>query len=124
MLQNLNVRTVQRTDGQGAVQGEFHIARAGRFQTGGGNLLGQIRCRHDDLGGGDVVIRDEHDFEQIAHGRIVVDHIAHIVNQADDGFGLPIARCGLARKDFHARNPVFMRVGTDVIVQSDCFKNI
>ena len=52
-LDDLDIRAVQRADGQRAVQGELHVAGAGRFHPGRGDLLRQVGRRDDDFGQAD-----------------------------------------------------------------------
>jgi hypothetical protein len=40
LLANLDVRAIERTDGERAVHGELHVARAGGLLAGRGDLLG------------------------------------------------------------------------------------
>ena len=46
----LDIGPVQGADGQGAVQRELHVAGAGGLGAGGGDLLGEIGGRNDQLG--------------------------------------------------------------------------
>jgi hypothetical protein len=58
---DFHVRPVQGADGQGTVQGEFHVAGAGGLLAGQGDLFGQVGGRDHGLGQGDVVVGRERD---------------------------------------------------------------
>ncbi len=73
-LADFDVGAVHGADGERAVEGELHVARAGGFGAGGGDLLGEIGGGKDTLGQRDAVVGQERDLEPIAHGRIIVDH--------------------------------------------------
>ena len=47
---DLDVGAIHRADGERAVHLELHVAGAGRFLAGGGDLLGEIRGRVDASG--------------------------------------------------------------------------
>jgi hypothetical protein len=47
---DLDVGAVQGADGQRAVERELHVAGARGLGAGGGDLLGQVGGRDDDLG--------------------------------------------------------------------------
>ena len=49
LLHNLNVRAVHRAECQRAVQHQLHVRGSGRFLGSSRNLLGDIRCREDQL---------------------------------------------------------------------------
>ena len=57
MVADLDVGAVERADGQRAVHHELHVAGAGRFLAGGGNLLRQIGAGTDYFHRGNPVIR-------------------------------------------------------------------
>src|SRR6266536_5301419 len=46
-LADFDVRAVERSNGERAVEGELHVARAACFFSRSGNLLGQIRSGID-----------------------------------------------------------------------------
>ena len=61
-FQNFNVRAVQRTHAECAVEGEFHVAGTRCFGTSKGNLLVQVGGRNDDFGKAHAVIGNVNDF--------------------------------------------------------------
>src|SRR4029453_598338 len=69
-IANLDVRAVERADGQRTVQRQLHVARAGRFHAGGRDLLRQVRGRHDLLRQRHVVIGQETNLELVADARV------------------------------------------------------
>src|SRR5690606_16545825 len=81
---DLDVGAVHRADGERAVECQLHVARTGRFGAGGGDLLGQIRRRHDDLRGRYTVVGHEQDLEPVRQAGVVVDLGRHVVDQLDD----------------------------------------
>ena len=106
-LHDLDIGPVQRTDSQGAIHGELHIARAGGFCSRHGNVLAEVGCRNDLFGQQHPIIGDEHDFDLTAHARIVIDHLTDIVDQFDDLFGGPIPRCSFASEHVGAGHSRF-----------------
>ena len=77
LLADLHVRAVQRADGQRAVHRELHVAGAGGFLAGGGDLLGQIGRRVDALPVADIEVRQVHHLEPVADRAVAIDDIAH-----------------------------------------------
>lgn len=86
LLGDFDVRTVQRADGQRAVQGQLHVAGTGRFFTGGRDLLGNIRRRDQHFSRRNAVVRQEHHLQLVAHFRIAVDRRRHFINGKDNVF--------------------------------------
>ena len=115
-LADLDVGAVVGADGQRAVQRELHVAGARGLGAGGGDLLRQVGAGHDELGHRHAVVRHEHHLQPAAQARVVVDHLADVVDQPDDLLGHVVARRGLAGEDHGARHPVALRVGQDVLV--------
>mmetsp|Transcript_9191 Transcript_9191/g.25696 ORF Transcript_9191/g.25696 Transcript_9191/m.25696 type:complete len:389 (-) Transcript_9191:1423-2589(-) len=103
-LPDLHVGTVQRANEQAAVHLELHVARAGGFRAGGGDVLAQLRGRDELLGQGDVVVGHEVDPHQVFHVGVVVDDLANAVGQVDALLGSPVAVEGLAAYDRDARH--------------------
>ena len=116
-LAHFHVGTVQGADGQGAIEAEFHVAGAGRLEAGGGDLLRQVGRRNDAFGQADVVVGQEHHFQQAAHSRVVVHRAGDVVGQFDDQLGLVITGRRLAGEDLHPRHPVGLRLGANRLVQ-------
>ncbi len=103
---DFDVGAVERAERERAVQRELHVAGAGGLGAGGRNLLGEIGRRDDIGGGGDVVVRNEHHLEPLAHRGVVVDHVGHGVDQADDELGARVAGRGLAGEQHGARDGI------------------
>ena len=66
VLADLDISAVERADGDGAIERKLHIAGAGGFHAGGGNLLGQVGGRNDRLGKAHTVVRREHELQPVA----------------------------------------------------------
>ena len=116
LFADFHIGAVQCADGERAVHRELHVAGAGRFLAGGGDLFGEIRRRIDTLAVGDVVIGQEHHLKAICHHRILVYHLAHGIDQLDHEFGKMVAGRGLAAEDKGARLDVCVGVGLDAVV--------
>ena len=121
---HFDIGAIERADRQRAIQGEFHVAGAGRFGAGGGDLLRQVGCRDDDFRQADAVVRNEHDFELVFQARIVVDRDGDVIDQLDDLLGHVIGRRCLAGKHHRARHPVGIRIGEDAVVTGDHMQHI
>ena len=67
LFTDFHIGSIQGADGEGSVHGELHVAGAGGFLPGGGNLLRQLRRRIHPLTKGDVVIRQEHHLQPVPH---------------------------------------------------------
>ena len=111
------VRTVQRTDGQRAVQRQLHVTGAGGLFTGRGNLLGNVRRRNQHLCRRHAVIRQEDHFQLIAHLRIVIDRLGHFVDRKDNILRQVVARRRFRTEQEHARYAVSLRVFANLFVQ-------
>ena len=70
-LSNLHVGTVERAQGQGAVEHELHVGSAARLLGGQTDLLGDVGGGDYALGGGDVVVRDHDDLQVGGHVGVV-----------------------------------------------------
>ena len=101
-LPNLHIGPVKGADGEGAIHGELHVAGAGGFLAGGGDLFGQIRSGVDLLAQLHVVIRQEHHPQQAVHVGIGIDGVGNAVDEADDQLRHVVARSGLAAEDHGA----------------------
>src|SRR5882762_2179799 len=124
MVADLDIGSVQRADGQRSVQRQLHIAGTRRLHTGRGNLLRQVRRRHDSLRERDVVVRQEHDAQLVAHGGIRVDGARHVVDELDDGLGHRITRSRLAGKDHGAGYDVGARILAYAPIAGDYIQEI
>jgi len=123
-LHDFNIGAIQRADRQRAVQRKFHITRARCFHARGRNLLRQIGCRNDLFCKADIVIGNEHHFEQLTHGWIGIDPAGDIIGQFDDEFGRVIGGRCLAAKNLHPRHPVAFGMAADLIVKRHCLNQV
>lgn len=57
----VNVRTVETY--KTSVHHKFHVRSPGGFSTGGGDVLANVRGRHDDLTLADIVVLEEDDLD-------------------------------------------------------------
>ncbi len=104
LFHDLDVGAVQRADGERAVKGELHIAGAGGFFAGGGNLLGKVRRRDEFLRQRHAVIRQEDHLELILHRRVALHHVGDAIDEVDDELGAIITRRRFAADDAGARH--------------------
>ena len=109
-LVHLDVRAVERADGDSAVHHELHAAGARSFLTGGRYLLGYLCCGHYSLGGGDAVVLDEVDLKLILADGVVVDVVCHAQQQLYDALCGLVARGGLRAEHEGARQELAVRV--------------
>ena len=70
---HFHIGTVERTDGECAVEGELHVTGTGSFGTGGGNLFGEVCGRNDLFGERHAVVLEEHHLELALANRVGVD---------------------------------------------------
>ena len=119
MLGNLDVGAVPCTDGECAVKRKLHVAGAGGFEAGGGDLFGDIGGRDDLFGQRDVVVGQEHDLDAIGDIDIVVDDLGKGIDKLDHGFCYKVGRCGLCGKNKGARLHLDFRVFLDFLVEVD-----
>ena len=124
MLADFDIGAVERADRERAVERELHVAGAGSFHAGGGNLLRQIGGRNDLFGEADAVIRHEHHFQPVADHRIGIDHRGDVVGELDDQLGALVARRRLAGEDLHPRHPVLLRLRADRLVERDRLQDV
>ena len=116
-LENLNVCTVQGSQGQRTVHHELHVRGAGSFLTSHRNLLGNIRSRNDVFGGRDIVVVNENNLDAAIDIRIVVDQVGNGVNQLNNCLRANVAGGSLRTKDEHALGDVQSRIVLDAEVQ-------
>ncbi len=121
---HLDIGAVERADRQRAVERHLHVAGARGFHARRRDLLGEIDRGNDHFREADVVVRQEHDFQQTANGRVVVDGARHVDRQLDDELGLRVARRRLAREDFYPRREVDRRVGADLVVARNRLEDV
>ena len=72
-LGNLHVGTVERAQGQSAVEHELHVRSAARLLGGQADLFGDVGGGNHALGGGDVVVLDHDDLQVGSHVGVVGD---------------------------------------------------
>ena len=116
-LENLNVRTIQGSQGQRTVHHELHVRGAGSFLTSHRDLFGNIRGRNDVLGGRDIVVVNENNLDAAIDIRIVVDQVGNGVNQLDDSLCADVAGGSLRTEDKHTLGNIQSRVVLDAEVQ-------
>ena len=97
-LRNLHICAVQGAQGHSAVEHKLHVAGAAGLLARCGNLLGDIRCRVDELGRGNVEVLQEYHLDLLADHGIGVDQIRNGADILDSLLGKGIARRRLARK--------------------------
>ena len=118
LLGDLHIGAVQRTQGHGAVEHQLHVAGAGGFRAGRGNLLGNVGGGDDMLSVGAVVVLNEYHLQLVGHGGIVVDHLGHPVDIADDGFRPGVAGGGFRAEEVNrgmeVRQAAFLQAEVDV----------
>ena len=121
---HLDIGAVERADGQRAVERHLHVAGAGGFHPGGRDLLRQVGGGHDDLSQRNVVVRQEHDLQQAAHGRVRIDDLRDVDGELDDQLGLGIARGRLAGEDLDPGREIDGRVRANGVIARDRFEKV
>ena len=121
---HFDIGPIEGADGQGAVDHEFHIAGAGGFFAGGGNLLGEVGAGGDDFHGRDAVVGQKGHLQEIADVGILVDHLGDIAAQLDDALGHGVARGGLTADEHAALGPIGGVAGLDAVVEVDDVEDI
>ena len=121
---NLDIRAVQRADGQCAVHLKLHVAGAGRFLACCRNLLRQICRRINMLAVGHAEIGNEHHLQQIPHGRVAVHHFGHRRDQANDELRHRVTRRRLAAEHEHPGRGREMRIGLQPQVKPDHVQDV
>ena len=124
LVSDLDVRAVERADRERAVQGELHVAGAGRLGSGKGNLLGEVGGGNDLFGEGDAVVCEEDDLQLVADGLVVVDDLGDGVDELDDELGHVIAGGGFRAEDDGARDEVHVRVVLQLQVERDGVEDV
>mmetsp|Transcript_1099 Transcript_1099/g.3058 ORF Transcript_1099/g.3058 Transcript_1099/m.3058 type:complete len:928 (+) Transcript_1099:706-3489(+) len=104
LLRDLDVGAVPGADDEAAVHLELHVGGARRLGAGSGDVLRQLRAGDDGLGERDVVVGQEVQAQVVLGVGVVVDLLAHRVDQADDALGHVVRGRGLAADDAHARH--------------------
>ena len=116
-LENLNVRTIQGSQGQRTVHHELHVGRARGFLSGHRDLLGNIRSRNDVLCGRDIVVVNKNDLDAAIDVRIVIDQVSNGVNQLDNRLRANVAGGSLRTENEYALGNIQSRVVLDAEVQ-------
>ena len=98
-LGNLHVGTVERAQGQSAVEHELHVGSAARLFGGQADLLGDVGSGDHALGSSDVVVLDHDDLEVGSHVGVVCDPLGKRQDEVDDVLSDGIGRRCLAAKD-------------------------
>ena len=99
LLPDLDVRPIQGANSECPIHGELHVAGAGSFQAGRGDLFGEIGGWVHFLAKLDIVIRQENHLKQIFAIRVIVDNRRDPIDEADDQLGHGIAGGGLPAED-------------------------
>ena len=107
---DLDIGPVESADGESAIHGELHVAGAGGFFAGEGDLLGEIGGGVDTLAEGDIVIGEEDDAQTAGDIGIGVDDFGNRVDELDDELGHEIAGSSFAAEQESAWNDVDGRV--------------
>ena len=87
LLRDLNIRAINSTDEQAAVEAELHVRRARGLRTGGRDVLADVRRGDEDLGERDGVVGKEEQAQQVLGVRIVVNHASDVDDEADRELG-------------------------------------
>ena len=116
---HFDVGTIEGADSQRAVHHELHIAGSGGLLTGGGDLLGQIGGRVDQLGVLDVEVGDERHPHPIVDFRIGIHSLRDGVDQLDDELGDVIPGRRLAAEDECSWGDLQTRVLLEPVIEGD-----
>ncbi len=99
LLKNLNVGPVQGPHGHRTVEHQLHVPGAAGLGPGQGNLLRDLRRRHQTFTHGDVVLLNK-DYLQLAPGiGIVVNNRRQIVDELENLLGQVVPRRRLGPED-------------------------
>ena len=98
-LGNLHVGTVERAQGQSAVEHELHVGGAARLLGGQADLLGDVSSGDHALGSGDVVVLDHDNLQVGSHVGVVCNPLGQRQDQVNDVLGDSVGRGRLAAKD-------------------------
>mmetsp|Transcript_93814 Transcript_93814/g.195689 ORF Transcript_93814/g.195689 Transcript_93814/m.195689 type:complete len:706 (-) Transcript_93814:403-2520(-) len=88
LLSNLNVGAIHSADDQATVHHKLHVGGATSLGAGGGDVLGDVGGRDDGLSRSHRVIGDEGNLEVRRDVGVVVDDLADVADQLDDGLGV------------------------------------
>lgn len=87
MQQHFSNGTIVIQDDRGLPYHELHVACAGGLCACGGDLFTEISGGNDLLSQRNTVVLQVNHLEAVTHYGIVVDHLAHTVDELDDQFG-------------------------------------
>ena len=118
-LDDLHVGTVKGAQGHRAVEHQLHIAGAGGFRAGRGDLLGYIRGGNDLFRPGAVVVLDKDDLQTLIRLRIVVDPVGNHVDPVNHGFGPIIAGSRLGAEDEGDRGQILELAMFELIIDGE-----
>ena len=123
-LDDLDVGAVHGAESDRTVEHELHVACSGSFLTGRGDLLGNIRCRDDDLSVGDLVVFDEDDLDLVVDGLVVVDDIRDGIDQLDRQLGGLVAGRSLCAENKGVLGDIQRGILLDLVVQIHDMKDV
>ena len=107
-FENFDIGTVESSDGEGTVEGEFHIASATGFFSSGGDLFGEIRGGDDSLGEAHAVIWKKDYLEFVVDSGVGVDHGGDGIDRFDDTLCEVVAGSGFGGEDEDAWGDIEM----------------
>jgi hypothetical protein len=87
LLRDLDVRAVDGTDEEPAVQAELHVRRPGRLSAGRRDVLGDVRGRDEKLRQRHGVVGEEEDLEVLLCLRVGVDDPRGVDDETDGQLG-------------------------------------
>jgi len=96
---DLDVRTVDSSDKQTAVQTELHVRSARGLSSSSGYVLADVRSRNQHLRERDGVVREEVKTEKIFRVGVGIEDACSVDDKADSQFGNIIARGRLSGKE-------------------------
>ena len=96
---DLDVGSIKGADGDGAVEGELHVAGARGFFACCGDLLREVGCGNDALRKRNAVVWQEGNFDQVFDAWVGVDLGSHGIDGFDDELGGIVSWCGFGSED-------------------------
>src|SRR5215471_15089934 len=104
LLHDLDIGTVERADGQGTIHRELHVACPGGFSPRSRNVFAEIGSGDDLFRQEHPIVGQKHHLDLAANARVIIDHLADIVDQFNDLLGSPIPGSGFAGEHIGARH--------------------
>ena len=123
-VQHFNVRAVQSTNGQRAVDHQLHAARAACFLTCKRDLLTDIRRGDQNLRGADVIVLKEHQIELLLDLGVLFNVLADHAKQLNDALCHLIAGSSLSTEDIGLRRHFQIGVVTQLQINADDVERI